>query len=93
MATLCSRFDQGHNLSNHVGYSGMGFGAAISGPYPINVNNEVIWRRRMGPPLSFQLYRQHDPRSGNGNEYHRREISAHDSLFPDMDYRVFQTRA
>jgi hypothetical protein len=47
----------------------------------------------MGPPLSFQRYRQHDPRSGNGNEYYLREISARDSLFPDMDYRIFQTRA
>jgi hypothetical protein len=33
MATQHSRFDQGHNLSNYVGYSGMGLGAAISGPY------------------------------------------------------------
>jgi hypothetical protein len=33
MATLCRRFDQGHNLSNHVSYSGMGLGAAIYGPY------------------------------------------------------------
>ncbi len=30
--------------------------------------------------------------SGNYDEPYLREISARDSLFPDMDYRIFQTR-
>jgi len=30
--------------------------------------------------------------SGNFDENYLREITARDSLFPDMDYRIFQTR-
>jgi 1,4-alpha-glucan branching enzyme len=30
--------------------------------------------------------------SGNYDENYLREVAARDSLFPDMDYRIFQTR-